>query len=90
MMVQNMNKRLKRGDIVRLKIPLFLSGWKGAGVVVEHDRHSDLVRFLRLQTAAPDDALVVICTCVRHEVAKTMRPSPELVDMANKVLSEYK
>jgi hypothetical protein len=85
MMVQNMNKRLKRGDIVRLKMPLFWSGWKGAGVVVDHDRHSDLVRFLRLQTAYP-----VICTCVRREVSKMRRPSSELVDIANKVLSEYK
>lgn len=84
MTLQNMNKRLKRGDIVKLKIPLFWSGWKGAGVVVEHDCHSDLVSFLRLQTAYP-----VICTCARHEVSKMIRPSSELVDIANKVLSEY-
>ena len=90
MTVQNMNKQLKYGDIVRLKTRLLFSGWKGFGVVVEYCRHSDIVRFLRLRPGYSDDALIIPGMCVRREVSKTREPSKELLELASKVLSENK
>jgi hypothetical protein len=89
MMVQNMNKRLKRGDIVKLKMK-WLSGWDGYGVVESDQEYgSRIIRFFEFDPNRPDYLEYRLFTCVRPEVAKTRNPSKELVEFAIKVLSKH-